>query len=50
MTCPNSFRPKKARQMKSKVKSIVKIFFDFKEIVDKKIHPDKPNNQFCILL
>jgi hypothetical protein len=35
MESPNSHRPKKARQVKSKVKSILIIFFDFKRIVHK---------------
>jgi hypothetical protein len=32
---PNSPRPKKARQMKSKVKSVLIIFFDIKGVVQK---------------
>jgi hypothetical protein len=30
---PNSLRPKKARQVKSKVKRMLIIFFDFKGVV-----------------
>jgi hypothetical protein len=43
-------RPKKVRQAKSKVKSMLIIFFDIKRIVHKKIRPGKPNSQFRILL
>jgi hypothetical protein len=32
MACPNSPRQKKARQVKSKVKSMLIIFFDIKEV------------------
>jgi hypothetical protein len=45
----NSLRPKKVREVKSKVRSMFIIFFDIKGIV-KKIHPGRPNSQFCILL
>jgi hypothetical protein len=35
MACPNSSRPRKARQAKSKVKSMLIIYFDIKVIVHK---------------
>jgi hypothetical protein len=35
MACPNSSRPGKERQAKSKVKSMLIIYFDFKGIVHK---------------
>jgi hypothetical protein len=35
MTCLVQGRPKKARQVKSKVKSMLNIFFDIKRIVHK---------------
>jgi hypothetical protein len=36
MESPNSLRPKKARQVKSKVKIMLVIFFDIEGIVHKK--------------
>jgi histone-lysine N-methyltransferase SETMAR len=47
---PNSPRLKKATQVKGKDKSMLTIFFDIKQIVHKKIHPGRPNSQFCILM
>jgi hypothetical protein len=35
MTCPNSSRPKKARNVKSKAKNMHIIFFDIKGIIHK---------------
>jgi hypothetical protein len=35
---PNSPRPKKARQIKSKVKGMIIIFFDIKKIVHKEFN------------
>jgi hypothetical protein len=48
MACSVQGRPKKkkARQMKSKVKSMLNIFFDIKGIIDK----ETKNSQFHILL
>jgi hypothetical protein len=45
----NSPRPKKARQVKNKVKSMLIIFFDIRGI-DHRIRSGRPNSQFRILL
>jgi trehalose-6-phosphatase len=47
MACPNSPRPKKARQVKSKVKYI--IFFDIKGIVHKEsvLAGQMVNSAYC---
>jgi hypothetical protein len=49
MACLVQGRLKKARQMKSKVKTMLIIFFDIKGIVHKKILSGRPNSQFCII-
>jgi hypothetical protein len=50
MESPNSLRPRKARQVKVNVKTMLIICFDFKGIVKKKVCPDSPNSEFHILL
>jgi hypothetical protein len=39
MACSNSLNPKKARQVRSKVKSMLFIFFDIKQIVHEESTP-----------
>jgi hypothetical protein len=50
MESPKSLTPMKLRQVKSKVKSMLIVFFDVKWIVHKKIHPGRRKNKFRILL
>jgi hypothetical protein len=47
---PNSLRPKKARQVKSRVNNMLIIFSDIKWDYSQRIGPGRPNSQFHILL
>jgi hypothetical protein len=49
MEGPNSLRPKKARQVKSKVKCMLIIFFDIKGIIHKEfiLAGQKVNSAYC---
>jgi hypothetical protein len=50
MPCWVQSKPKKARQMKSKVKSTLIIFFSIKGIIHKEFDLTGQTIQFCILL
>jgi hypothetical protein len=50
MACSVQGRPKMTRQVRSKVKSMLIIFFDFKGIVHKEFVMAGQNTQFRILL
>ena len=47
---PTSPRTKKARQVKSNLKSMIITFFDIKGIVHKEFFPNRPNCEFRVLL
>jgi hypothetical protein len=50
MACSVQGRPRKGREVKNKIKSMLIILFDIKWICSQRIRPGRPNNQFGTLL